>query len=323
MDSKRRVKELKTGMAPALRELRFMIDRMNKSPLSIIGITILLFFGTIALLAPVLAPPVGRDPYMIPRDGWAYTPVPPGTPVSLSILLDKGWQTHLFGTTETQFDIYYGCIWGTRTAFRVGFMVVGAALAISILIGSIAGYYGGIIDELMMRFTDIIFAFPGLILAMALVTALGPSLDSVMFALILVGWPSYCRVLRAEILRVRQEDFVEAAKAVGCSDFRVILRHVIPNAIYPLLIMASLDIGAIVLSAAALSFLGLGAPMGYADWGQMIARSRNWITGDPANPYQYWYTFIIPGLFIFAFVLGWNLLGDAFRDILDPTIRRK
>jgi len=323
MNITHRLRKIKVGMEPTLKELRFMISRMKKSPLSIVGIAILLFFGAIALLAPVLAPPVGRDPYMIPRDGWAYTPEPPGTPVSKPILLDHGWKTHLFGTTETQFDLYYGCIWGTRTAFRVGFMVVGAALAISILIGSIAGYYGGIIDELTMRFTDIIFAFPGLILAMALVTALGQSLDNVMFALILVGWPSYSRVIRGEILRVKQEDYVEAAKAVGCSDFRVLVKHVLPNAIYPLLIMASLDIGAIVLSAAALSFLGLGAPMGYADWGQMIARSRNWITGDPANPYQYWYTFLIPGLFIFSFVLGWNLLGDAFRDILDPTLRRR
>ena len=313
-------------MVPTLRELKFMIRRTKRSPLSIIGVSILLFFVAVALLAPVLAPPTRRDPYLIPRDGYGAEPQPPS-------------EKHPFGTTEGQYDIFYGCIWGSRTAFRIGFMVVGISLAIGLLTGCIAGYYGGIIDELLMRFTDVIFAFPALILAMALVVALPnrlvidlgfwkatmqwTRLDKVLLALILVGWPSYTRVIRGEILRVKQEDYVEAAKAVGCSDLRVIVRHIVPNSIYPTLIMASLDIGAIVLTAAALSFLGLGAPMGYADWGQMISYSRNWIYGSPANPYQYWFTFLIPGIFIFTFVLGWNLLGDAFRDILDPTLRRR
>jgi len=141
--------------------------------------------------------------------------------------------------------------------------------------------------------------------------------------LILVGWPSYARLMRGEVLRVKSQDFVEAAKAVGCSDFRVIFRHIVPNAIYPMLVMASLDIGTTVLSAAALSFLGLGAPVGYADWGQLISLSRNWIIGTPGQPLKYWHTFIIPGLFIFTFVLGWNLLGDALRDVLDPMMRRR
>jgi peptide/nickel transport system permease protein len=239
-----------------------------------------------------------------------------------------------------------------------------------------------------MRFTDIMLAFPGLILAMAFVVALpavlsidigfiglaiviflgfiivgrrrklqgiwpfmlglaglvaflmvdawvlgmrsifmiglglGP-LDKVLVALALVGWPSYTRIIRGEILRVKQEDYVEAAKAVGCSDLRIITRHILPSSIYPVVIMASLDIGAVVLTAAALSFLGIGAPVGYADWGQMISVARNWIWAGSSNPWAYWYTFVIPGLFIFFFVLGWNLLGDAFRDILDPTLRRR
>lgn len=174
-----------------------------------------------------------------------------------------------------------------------------------------------------MRFTDIIIAFPGLILAIALVTALGPSLGNIMKALILIGWTSYSRVIRGEVLAIKQNDYIEASKAIGCSDFRVIVKHILPNAIYPLLIMASLDVGAIVLTEAALSFLGLGPPIGFADWGQMISFSRNWIVGPPGDPYLYWYTYIIPGVFIFTFVLGWNLLGDAFRDILDPTLRRR
>jgi len=246
------------------------------------------------------------DAFLIPREGYTFEPSPPS-------------EKHPFGTAEQQYDLYYGTIWGTITAFRVGFWVVFASLAIGLFIGIVAGYYGGVIDELMMRFTDIIFAFPGLILAMALVTAFGQSLDNVMLALVLVGWPSYTRLIRGEILRVRQEDYIEAAKAVGCSDFRVIVRHVLPNSIYPIVVVASLDIGSIVLSAAALSFLGLGAPPGFADWGQLISTSQNWML----QGWDYWYTFLIPGVFIFTFVLGWNLLGDAFRDILDPTLRRR
>lgn len=303
-------RETKNSMGPTIKELKFMINRTKQNPLSIMGVAIIIFFIALALLCPVLAPPTGIDPYKIPHEGWKATPSPPS-------------EKHLFGTTQWQYDIYYGCIWGTRSAFRIGVMVVGVSLAFGLAMGTIAGYYGGLIDELLMRFTDIIFAFPGLILAMAFVVAFGRGLDSIMLALILVSWPTYARVIRGEVLRTRQEDYIEAAKAVGCSDFRVLVRHVLPNSIYPVLIMASLDIGAIVLSAAALSFLGLGAPTDFADWGQMISRSRNWISGSPGNPLLYWYTFTIPGLFIFSFVLGWNLLGDAFRDILDPTMRRR
>lgn len=303
--------EFRAGLKPTVKEIKFMLRRIIKNPLSLLGMAILVFYIALALLAPLLAPPPPLgDVYMIPRDRFFPTPQPPSA-------------NHIFGTAEGQLDIYYGCVWGARTAFRIGFMVVLASLVIGLVTGTISGYYGGVIDEVMMRFTDIVLAFPGLILAMALVAAFGISLDNVMLALVLVGWPSYTRVIRGEILRIRQEDYVEAAKAVGCSDLRVMVRHILPNSIYPVLIMASLDIGAIVLSAAALSFLGLGAPTGYADWGQMISYSQNWIFAQRGDPFKYWYTFIIPGIFISAFVLGWNLLGDAFRDILDPTLRRK
>jgi peptide/nickel transport system permease protein len=214
-------------------------------------------------------------------------------------------------------------VWGTRSAFKVGLIVIGSVLAIGIVLGSIAGYFGRALDEVIMRVTDIFLAFPPLILAMAIATALGPSLSSVIKALIIVTWPTYARLIRGDILAAREEPYVEAAKALGCSHLRIVVRHVLPNAIYPTLIMASLDIGALVLAAAALSFLGLGAPEGFADWGQMIEFSRNWIVGPPGDPLRYWYTVAIPGLFILFFVLGWNLLGDAFRDILDPKLRRR
>ena len=302
--------EFKRRMDPTIAELKFTARRIKESPLSIMGIAIIMFFAIIAILAPILAPPVNDDPYIMPHDGWGRIPKPPNS-------------KHIFGTTSGQYDVFYGCIWGTRTAFNVGFKVVGASLIIAILVGSISAYYGGIVDEIVMRFTDVIYAFPGLILAMALVVAFGRSLDSVLFALVLVGWPTYTRVIRGEVLKVKQADYVEAAKAIGCSDFRIIVRHILPNAIYPVLIMASLNIGAVVLTAAALSFLGLGAGESFADWGQLISNSRDYIMGTAANPLAYWHTWLIPGLFIFMFVLGWNLLGDAFRDILDPTIRRR
>lgn len=312
MELSPKLEEFRRGLEPTLKELRFMLKLIRKSPLSIMGIAIILFFAIIAILAPILAPPPPgwRDPYMIPRESFIQTPSPPS-------------KKHPFGTTEGQYDLYYGCIWGTRTAFRIGIIVVGIDVIIGIILGSIAGYYGGIVDEVLMRFTDIIYAFPGLVLAMAIVTVLGPSLDSVIIALTLVGWPTYARLIRGDVLRVKGEEFVEAARAIGCSDLRIIVKHILPNAIYPLLAVASLDMGSMVLAAATLSFLGLGAPIGYADWGQLIAMSRNWIVGSPTNPYEYWYVFVIPGLFIFTFVLGWGLLGDAFRDILDPMIRRR
>jgi peptide/nickel transport system permease protein len=292
--------------------MKFFLHNLKKNPLSIVGITLVLAFMLIALFAPLIAPtPEGQyNAYMIPRDGYSPTPQPPSS-------------SHLFGTTQGQYDIFYGVIWGTRTAFQIGLVVIGATLVIGIVLGSIAGYIGGVIDEVIMRITDIFLAFPSLILAMAITIALGPSITTIMLALIIVSWPSYARLVRGDILTAREEDYIQAAKGVGASNLRIIVRHILPNSIYPVLIVASLDIGAVVLSAAALSFLGLGVPEGYADWGQMISFSRNWIVGTSTNAFAYWYTVAIPGVFIFLFVLGWNLLGDAFRDILDPRLSRR
>ncbi len=293
------------------KELKFTLRRIRESPLSIAGLSIIAFYVVIAILAPVLAPPrPGRDPFMIPRYGFIATPSPPSP-------------EHPFGLAEGQYDLYYGCIWGTITAFRVGLIGVAGSLLIGVTLGAISGYFGGIIDDIIMRITDIVYAVPGLILAMAFVVAFGVSLDNVIKALVLVGWPTYARLTRAGVLQIKQEDYVEAARAIGASNARILLKHILPNSIYPVIIVSTLDMGSMVLTAAALSFLGVGAPIGYADWGQLIAMSRNWLIGTPENPFAYWYTYTYPGIFIFTFVLGWNLLGDAFRDILDPTLRRR
>ncbi len=290
-----------TGWHRALR-------RFRRNPLSILGAAIILFFVVIAILAPFLAHPTERNPYMIPHSGYASDPRPPGP-------------GHPFGTTEEQFDLFYGIIWGARTAFLVALTVVATAVAMALVFGSLSGYYGGVVDEVVMRVTDIVLAFPGLILAVVIVAVLGPSVRNLVIAIAAVEWPVYTRLLRGEFLRVRDMEYVQAARALGSDDLWIIVRHVIPNTIYPILILASLNMGNIVILFAALSFLGLGVPPGYADWGQLISLSRNWIAGTAGDPFIYWHTLIIPGTAIFLFVLGWNLLGDAFRDIFDPHLQ--
>jgi peptide/nickel transport system permease protein len=284
--------------------------RMRKNPLSVAGFLLIVLFVGLAVLAPILAPPpaTSRNAYLIPQEGFASDPRPPQV-------------RHPFGTTEGQYDLYYGIIWGTRTAFRVSLVVIIISVVVGLVLGGVSGYYGGRIDEVVMRVTDIFLAFPGLVLAVVVVAGLGRSLDNVMIAIAIVNWPVYARLLRGDILGVRSRDFVEAARAMGGSDVRIIFKHVIPNSIYPFLVYGSLDVGLIVLTAAALSFLGLGAEVGYADWGMLINLSRNWILGAPGNAFAYWYVVAFPGAAIFLFVLGWNLLGDAFRDILDPRLR--
>jgi len=313
-------------------EFQVVMRRVRGDPLSLVGAMIVLFFMMVGLLAPLLAPPShGVDPYICPYDGpmigelKIYPPPSPPSP------------EHPFGTLQG-FDIYYGCIWGTRTAFRVGIPVIFIALALGLLIGCTAGYGRGLVDELLMRLADIFFAFPGILLAIVLVVALpsewqinlGPirfavtlsQLDKLVLALALVGWPSYARVIRSEMLRVKQEDYVEAAKAIGCSGFRVLVQHILPNSMYPILTMAFLNFGKTVLFAATLSFLGFGPEIGYADWATIISHSRNWIVTAPQDPFRFSFTWITPSMFTFALILGWSLLGDALRDILDPTLRR-
>lgn len=288
-----------------------MWRRLKTNPLSLLGLGLILCFFLLALFAPFVAKPEEgtRNPYLIPQESFAIDPQPPR-------------MGHPFGTSEQSYDLFYGIIWGSRTAFKVGLTVVLISVVIGILVGSIAGYYGGWVDEIMMRFVDVILAFPSFVLAVVIVAVLEPGLDKVMTALAAVSWPSYARLLRGEILTVKQQNYVEAARAMGAGTLRIVGRHILPNAIYPLIIVGSMSMGQVVITAAAFSFVGLGAPLGYADWGQLIALSRNWIIGTPGNAFAYWYTFFFPALAIFLFVLGWNLLGDAFRDILDPRMKQ-
>lgn len=283
-----------------------ILKRIVKNKASLAGFVLVAFFALVALFAPVLAPASkANDPYQIPQSSYDMTPQPPSA-------------LHWFGTTEQQYDLYYGVVWGTRLAFKVGISVTFFAFLIGLVLGAAAAYFGGKTDELIMRFTDIVFAVPSLVLAMVIAAMLGPDLNNMMIALTAVAWPSYARLVRSDVLSVKNRDFVTASRALGARGPRLLIKHILPNSIYPSIVVASLDIGYIVLTAASLSFLGLGAQPGTADWGQLIAMARNWVLGDGGNTFAYWYTIVVPGGAIFLFVLGWNLLGDAFRDILDP-----
>ena len=271
----------------------------------------MLCFTAVAVFAPYIAPPkYQHNPYQMPHKGYSQTPKPPS-------------KAHIFGTTSGQYDIFYGAVWGTRTAFKIGIFVIGIAMIIGVALGIISGYYGGIIDEIIMRIVDIIFAIPLLVLTMAIVVAFGRGLDKVMIALAIVKWRDYVRVMRSGILTLRELDYVLAAKVMGVSNFKIMLKHILPNGIYPVLVMASMDIGSMVIVAAFMSFIGLGAPKGYADWGQMVALARNYIVGPPDDPLKYWHAIAIPGICIILFVLAWNLIGDALRDAFDPKQRRR
>jgi peptide/nickel transport system permease protein len=226
------------------------------------------------------------------------------------------------GTTGGQYDIWYGMVWGTRTALIAGTFVVASAAIIGILIGSIAGYFGGVVDEVLMRFVEIFVVFPSLVavlvLSSILVPIFGRSIWPAVIALIVFGWMGYARLLRGDILSNKERDYVLAARASGAKDTHIITRHVLPNAIFPTLVFLSLDMGAIVLTFAALSFLGVGVEPGYADWGQIVSFARNYIISLDT----FWYVILFPAIALLLYGLGWNLLGDAMRDILDPKLRK-
>ena len=283
-----------------------IFKRIFTNKTSLAGFILVSFFALVALLAPLLAPAQNKNnPYQLPQKSYQIAPQPPST---------QNW----FGTTEQQYDLYYGVVWGTRLAVKVGVTVTFFAFLIGLFVGGTAAYFGGKVDETLMRLTDVVFAVPSLVLAMVIAAMLGPDIKNMMIALTAVAWPSYARLVRGDILSVKQRGYVTAARTLGARGPRILLRHILPNSIYPSVVVASLDIGYVVLTAASLSFLGLGAQPGTADWGQLIAMARNWVLGTAQNPFAYWYTVAAPGGAIFLFVLGWNLLGDAFRDILDP-----
>jgi peptide/nickel transport system permease protein len=309
-----------------------VVKGLSTTPASVIGFSLIVLFAIIALAAPILVPPVSRDPYKIPRDGFSPDPRPPMSewkkstpdlPFWYEPIMGTDKWVHIMGTASGQYDIFYGVIWGIRTAFKTGLIIVFTTLMVGVIVGSVSAYYGGLVDNILMRIVDIFLTLPfimaALIMAAVLTPKIGRSIVPTMIALITFGWMGYARLIRGDILSVRERDYVLAAKVIGVKDRNILLRHIIPNAIFPTLVWGSLGIGDVVLSFAALSFLGVGTDVGYADWGQLLSFARNWIT----NLSTYWYIVVFPGLALVLFVLGWNLLGDALRDVLDPKMRGK
>ncbi len=324
----RKITWLERAMGP---ENYRILKGVISNPLSVAGITLIVFCIVVALAAPAIAPISNtREPYMTPRDGFGPVPKAPGSewntrpiakPFWFAIVGKEKW-THLFGTTSGQYDLFYGVVWGTRTALKVGLIVESLTLVIGILVGSLSAFYGGWLDNILMRITEIFLAFPFLLAALTLSAILTPSIGKgiwpPLIAMVSFGWMTYARIIRGDILSVRERDYIMAARVIGVKDRRIILRHVIPNAIYPTLILASLNIGGDVISFSALSFLGIGTEVGYADWGQLISFARNWIPSLAT----YWWIVLFPAIALVVFTLGWNLVGDALRDIMDPRLRR-
>ncbi len=223
---------------------------------------------------------------------------------------------HPMGTDGSGRDLFSRVLVGGRYSVSIGFIVVTITATVGIVYGSISGYYGGIVDEVMMRILDVIFAFPGLVLALVLVAMLGGGYWQLVAAFTIFGWASYGRLIRGEILKVKENEYVMAAKALGARDRSVIFRHIVPNAITPVIVQASLSVGTVVIGVAALGFLGIGFEPGTPEWGTMLDQTLETLVQGPGGRIPWWAT-IYPGLAIFLFVMAMNLVGDGINDALD------
>jgi peptide/nickel transport system permease protein len=220
---------------------------------------------------------------------------------------------HIMGTDADGRDVFSRVLYGGRYSLGIGLVVVTVGMMLGMFLGGLAGYFGGVFDELIMRFTDIVLAFPIIILAIAIAAALGPSPVNTAIAMIAIWWPTYARVVRSMVLEIREREFVLAARALGMRSLRILVRSVLPNTIGPIIILVTLDIGNAILTIAGLSFIGFGVPQPTPEWGNMIAYAQN-------DPDQWWMS-VFPGLAIFTSIMGFNFLGDAVRDAFDPRTR--
>jgi len=221
-----------------------------------------------------------------------------------------------FGTDGQGRDVFSRILYGGRFSITIGFVVTAINLALGTVYGAISGYFGGWVDEVMMRIVDVIYAFPGLVLALVIVSLLGRGYFELVLAFTLFGWAGYARLLRGEVLRTKENEYVMAAKALGARDLSVIFRHVVPNAMAPVLVVATLSIGTTVIGVAALGFLGLGFPPGSAEWGTMLNGGRESLVPGPGQD-PYWWVTVFPGMAIFIYVMAMNMIGDGINDALD------
>ena len=272
------------------------LARLRRQPLAVIGVSLLVLFVTLAVFAPLIA---SYDPYAIDL---LHRLAPPS-------------HTHWFGTDELGRDTYSRIVYGARISLEVAISVVSLSLGTGLLLGGLAGYYGGVLDTILTTFVmNAFMALPGILLAIAFVAFLGPGLINLVLALSIGGWVGYARLVRAQVLSVREREFVEAARALGASDLRIFLRHILPNIVQPILVQAAIGMAGAVLAEGTLSFLGLGIPAPAASWGSMLNDARPYLFSSP-------HIVVFPAIAVMLCVLSFNFLGDALRDYLDPKTR--
>jgi peptide/nickel transport system permease protein len=287
------------GVEPSVRvrsPMRQALLRLRRDRVAVMAAILLILLSLVSLLAPLLAP---KDPY---ETDLAMRLAPIGAP------------SYPLGADDLGRDMLSRLIWGGRISLLVGFGAVLVAMLLGIVVGLVGGYFGGWMDSTIMRLIDILMAFPAILLAIAIVASLGPGLRNAMLAVSIVGIPYYARIVRGNVLSLREQEFVEAARMIGSSNTRIMSRHVLPNCLGPLIVAATLDVGWMIMAAAGLSFLGLGAQPPTAEWGVMLSQGRQFIRVAP-------HISILPGAAIFLVVLAFNFLGDGLRDALDPRLR--
>ena len=278
--------------------LKKMVRVFMRSVSSVAGLVLVALFLVLAAVGPWIVP--------YPEDARGA--------VHLERKLQAPGPAHWFGTDEVGNDVYTRVVLGARISLWIGLVITLGGMAIGVPLGVIAGYAGGALGEAIMRVTDMFLSVPSLVLALAVVGALGPGILNAVIAISLVWWPGYVRLVQGKTLALTQEVYVEAARAMGTGRIRIVFRHVLPNALSPVIVKASMDMGTAILTAASLGFIGLGAQPPYPEWGAMISIGRNYL------PTWWWYS-AFPGLLIYLTVLGFNLLGDGLRDLLDPKSR--
>jgi len=280
------------GMFPFFRDVLW--QRLRRNRMAMAGAVIVLVMFVLGMAAPLL----GRDPGAIDIAARLQAP---------------NWH-HPLGTDDLGRDVLTRILFGARISLLVGFVAVGIATAIGIVLGALAGYYGRWIDTLLMRFVDIMLCFPTFFLILAVIAFLDPSIWNIMVIIGLTGWMGVARLVRAEFLTLRERDFVQAARAIGANDARIIFRHILPNALSPVLVSATLGVAGAILTESALSFLGIGVQPPTPSWGNMLIAGKQTLGTA-------WWLSVFPGLAILVTVLGYNLLGEGIRDALDPRIR--
>jgi len=282
-------------------ERKLILRILMGSPAGVAGLVLSLLFIVLGVVGPYITP---YDPILI---DFAKVNQLRLQPPSLA---------HPFGTDEFGRDMLSRVLYGSRLSLLSAVTVLGVAVPVGIMLGLLAGYFGGAVDELVMRITDVFLAFPGIVLAIAFSATLGAGLWSAILAVALIWWPSYVRLVRGQVIQVKSSLFVEAAKALGLSPLKIMIRHLLPNILTPVIVMATLDFGSVVIVTSSLSFIGLGAQPPLPEWGRLVSDGRAYF------PQAWWYVFF-PGLMIFLVSLGWNLLGDTLRDVFDPKYRRR